>query len=172
MTGAVLTTDRLRLRAPEPADAAACVAYYTSDRRARADGRLTPDAASERFADACAHWTREGYGRFVVEDTASGTVIGLIGPHCPAGYPEPELAWHIWSDAAEGQGYAFEAASAARAHAFETLGWTTAVSYIRPRNTRSRALAARLGATRDAAADWPAEVGLHHCYRHTPEARS
>ena len=55
----------------------------------------------------------------------------------------------MWDPAAEGKGYAFEAAQAARAHAFDVLGWETAVSYIDPGNARSIELAERLGAVRD-----------------------
>ncbi len=40
-----------------------------------------------------------------------------------------------------------------RRHAYEDLGWETAVSYIDPANARSIALAERLGCTRDDAAD-------------------
>jgi RimJ/RimL family protein N-acetyltransferase len=65
------------------------------------------------------------------------------------GWPEKEIGWSVWAPEAEGKGLAFEAAQAARAWAYGTLGWTTAVSYIDPANARSIALARRLGATRD-----------------------
>ena len=53
-----------------------------------------------------------------------------------------------------------------RRHTYADLGWTTAVSYIDARNTRSLALARRLGCTRDEAAprpksDEPIEVWRH-----------
>jgi RimJ/RimL family protein N-acetyltransferase len=38
---------------------------------------------------------------------------------------------------------------AARDYAYDTLGWTSAISLIASDNHRSRALAERLGATRD-----------------------
>jgi RimJ/RimL family protein N-acetyltransferase len=51
--------------------------------------------------------------------------------------------------APKGRGVAQETALAARDYAYDTLGWTTAISLIAADNTRSRALAERLGATRD-----------------------
>ena len=45
-----------------------------------------------------------------------------------------------------GKGYASEAARAAIAHAFTTLGWTHLVSLIHPENHRSARLAERLAA--------------------------
>ena len=53
----------------------------------------------------------------------------------------------LW-DRAEGRGIAFEAIRAVRAHAYRTLGWPGAVSYIEPENARSIRLAERLGCVR------------------------
>ena len=50
-----------------------------------------------------------------------------------------------------------EAARAVIAHAFRDLKWSTAVSYIDPNNTRSTALAERLGARPDPQAAYPGE---------------
>jgi RimJ/RimL family protein N-acetyltransferase len=44
-----------------------------------------------------------------------------------------------------GRGYAFEAATAALRFAFDTLGWSRAISLIAPLNLRSIRLAERLG---------------------------
>ena len=173
MTATRLTTERLTLRAPEPVDKAAYVAFYTSPRRARTGTLLTKDVARQRFAGDCAHWQAKGYGRFVVADRATGDILGMVGPHQPADYPEAEIAWHLWHDSAEGRGYAYEAARAAQTHAFSTLGWTTAVSYIDPANTRSIALAERLGCARDTTAAIPDIDGWQAAlvYRHPgPEA--
>ena len=53
-------------------------------------------------------------------------------------------------ESAEGRGIAFEAAVAARDWAWSILQVPRLVSYIDPANTRSAALAQRLGATRGA----------------------
>ena len=67
--------------------------------------------------------------------------------------------------AAEGQGIAFEAASAVKAYAKGQLKLPSLVSYIDAGNQRSIALATRLGAYRDFAA----ETHINHeaqCWRH------
>ncbi|MDB5658757.1 MAG: N-acetyltransferase, partial [Cypionkella sp.] len=50
---------------------------------------------------------------------------------------------------AEGRGLAYEAALAARAHAYTALGWKTAISLIAAENLRSKALAQRMGCSLD-----------------------
>ena len=69
----------------------------------------------------------------------------MAGPWFPEGWPEPEIGWSIWDAAAEGKGVAHEAATAARAWAYDALGWTTAISLIVDGNARSEALARRMG---------------------------
>jgi RimJ/RimL family protein N-acetyltransferase len=85
------------------------------------------------------------------------------------GDPEAELGW-LFVEAAEGHGYASEAARAARRFAFDRLGFATLVSYVADGNARSERLARRLGAVPDAARhplDAEARVFRHPC----PEAR-
>lgn len=141
-----LHSDRLTLRAPAPADEPAFLAWYASPRRIAARGAVTQIDAWERFAAVLGHWQARGYGRFIVTRRDTGDVIGLVGPHFPGGWPEPELAWHIWRDDAEGHGFAREAAETARRHAYDRLGLRTIISLIAPGNTRSAALAKRMGA--------------------------
>ncbi len=82
----------------------------------------------------------------------------------PDGWDEPELAWHLF-DGYEGQGYAHEAALAARADYHARLSPRPLISYIATANTRSEALALRLGAVRETTrAD--AKDGDYHIYRH------
>lgn len=166
-----LTTDRLTLRQPAPHDLDGYMAFFTSDRARYAEGPLTPAQAWRAFAAEIGHWSLNGYGMFAVTYTSDPqTALGLVGPWRPFGWPEPEIGWLIWPQA-EGQGVAFEAARRVVAHVFDDLGWTSAVSYIHPENTRSIALAERLGATRDDQAT-PAHQG-DLVFRHpTPNARA
>ncbi|MFN4102309.1 MAG: GNAT family N-acetyltransferase, partial [Pararhodobacter sp.] len=97
------------------------------------------------FGHMTGHWVHRGYGLFFFADKATGELLGFAGPWFPEGWPEPELGWSVISGAAEGKGYAFEAASAARIWARDALGWTTAISLIDPANTRSQKLARALG---------------------------
>jgi RimJ/RimL family protein N-acetyltransferase len=168
MTGA-LSTARLTLRPPEAADWPAYRAYRLSPRS------TIPDADEEiiwtLFAAFFGHWALRGFGRFIAVRRDTGAAIGHFGPFFPAGHPERELTWTLWDAACEGQGYAAEAAAACRDHAFAALGWETAVSYIAPGNTRSQALAARLGAAPDPAAPLPPGGGVQ-VWRHHPAPRS
>lgn len=144
-----LITQRLVLRRPKPSDADAFMAYTASDRFIRERGEQPESQRWGYFATLLGHWEIREFGRFLVSRRDTGTIIGHLGPLFPAGWPEREIAWHLWSDEAEGQGYAFEGAQAVLGHVFGTLGWTTAVSYIATTNARSQALARRLGAVLD-----------------------
>ncbi len=144
-----IQTPRLTLRQPDASDLDVFMAYTGGDRFRRERGeKPLPDQWSY-FATLLGHWQICGFGRFLVTVKETDSVIGHIGPLFPAGWPEREIAWHLWSDEAVGKGYAFEAAQAAVRHAYADLGWDTAVSFILPQNTRSRRLAERLGAIID-----------------------
>ncbi len=161
-----LSTQRLLMRRPEPRDEAAYVAFYGSARRAETAPVVPADVARTRFKQTCAHWNDKGFGRFIVEEAATGDVLGMVGPHHPDDYPEAEICWHLWTDQAEGRGIAYEAAKAAQHHAFQALGWKTAVSYVYAENTRSIRLAEKLGARIDPDAPFPGAIGPHLVYRH------
>jgi len=140
-----LHTARLTLRAPGPQDVAAMRAFYGSERSRFVGGPLTAELAWRQLAAEIGHWTLKGYGRWMVDVTATGETVGNVGLWNPEGWPEAEIGWDLF-DGAEGRGYATEAAQAARAHAYDVLGWTTAISLVKPANTASAAVAARLGA--------------------------
>jgi RimJ/RimL family protein N-acetyltransferase len=106
-------------------------------------------------------WALRGYDMFAVE--AAGQFAGRVGILQLALWPEPELAWTLatpfW-----GQGLATEASAAARKWAFATFGWDRLVSYIRPANQRSRRVAEKLGAAREAQVEFAgktADVWVH-----------
>ncbi|WJY22004.1 GNAT family N-acetyltransferase [Fontisubflavum oceani] len=158
-----LVTNRLTLRRPAAQDAEATTAFYMSERSNMAGGHVPRPAAWRHFASTLGHWEVRGYGLWAVTRRGEDAIIGLVGPYFPDGWPETELGWLMF-DGSEGAGYAFEAAEAARIHCYDTLGWTTAVSYIAPGNTRSIALAERLGCTLDETAIEPKPGTL--VYRH------
>lgn len=150
----ILETDRLMLRKPRATDWPEVCAFYMSERSAMAGGSIDEGKAWRQFAAIVGHWDLRGFGLFAVTEKPGDDIIGLVGQWYPGDWPERELGWVIF-DGSEGKSLAFEAATAARKHAYATLGWTTAVSYIDPGNTRSIALAERLGATLDPAAKLP-----------------
>ncbi len=145
----VIETERLVLRGPRPEDFDAFAAFGASERAQFVGGPLTRGLAWRGFCHLTGHWLHRGFSMFILERKGDGAAIGMAGPWFPEGWPEPEIGWSIWDAEAEGRGLAFEAAEAARAHAYGALGWTTAISLIVAGNTRSQALAARLGARRE-----------------------
>lgn len=167
----VLRTARLALRAPVAADWPHWRDFMGSPRSCFVRPDDFDDSKAWRaFGHAIGHWVLRGWGMFVFQLPGEDSPLGMAGPWCPEGWPEREIGWTIWSADAEGKGYAFEAAAAARDHAFGTLGWDGAVSYIHPDNARSIALAERLGAARDdlAATPFPGEPCL--VFRHPSPA--
>jgi RimJ/RimL family protein N-acetyltransferase len=168
----VLETARLTFRAPRGDDFAAWTDFATSERSRFIGGPHDRQGAWRAWGHVIGHWAMRGFGMFVFADkTAADAPLGMAGPWYPEGWPEREIGWTLWSDAAEGKGYAREAALATRDHVFTTLGWDTAVSYIRPDNARSVALAERLGAVRDRTAACP-DGKACFVYRHSPEAQA
>lgn len=166
----VLQTARLVLRAPEARDFDAYAAFRASPRSVTVGGPFDRTAAFNQLAAIIGHWQLRGFGRWIVADRRSDAAIGVAGLHHPEDWPEPEIAWSLF-DGAEGQGYATEAAIAARSYAYDVLGWDTVASIILPDNARSLAVAARMGAVRDGTHDHP-HLGPLQIWRHSPPDRS
>lgn len=140
-----LETERLFLRALIEADIDDEAAFFASERSVFVGGPLARDQVWRAVAGMIGHWALRGFGFWALEEKVSGRYMGRVGLWAPDGWPEPELGWTLMPHA-EGRGFAFEAAQAARAFAYDQLGWTTAISLIVAGNTRSEALATRLGA--------------------------
>ena len=140
-----LQTERLTLRAPAPEDFDHYAAFRASG-RARFTGGVTDRGTAWRtYAAILGHWQLRGFGLWAVEERTTGAWIGHVGLWFPEDWLAREVAWTIGSPAHEGKGFAQEAALATRDHAYRSLGWTEAFSVIHPENSRSVALARRLG---------------------------
>ncbi|MEO1637898.1 MAG: GNAT family N-acetyltransferase [Pseudomonadota bacterium] len=144
-----LTTARLVLRGPQKRDLAAFTHWVTtSDRMDAVGGPGTERDAWRGFIAGIGHWQWHGYGFFTVTERKTGVAAGRVGVINHIEWPQPELAWHMF-DGFEGRSYAFEAACAVREWAGRVLGLEPLVSLIAPSNTRSLALATRLGAVEE-----------------------
>ena len=155
MTAArTLTTDRLTLRQPQAGDLPAYTAYCASDRARFVRGPFTAPEAFDKLAAMIGHWTLRGFGRYVIEHR--GAPIGHVGPMQLGDTSAPELTWTLWDGAAEGHGFATEAAKRVRDHLLTDLGWPELIILVQPDNMPSRRLADRIGAnlTDDPAPDW------------------
>lgn len=145
-----ITTTRLRLRAPRIVDFEAYSAITTSARGAHIGGPFTREEAWLDFSQLVSGWLLRGFGLWAVERLADAGLVGFVLLNHEFGDEEPELGFLLLADA-EGKGFAFEAAQAARHFAFGILKWTAVVSYIDAANARAISLAERMGATVDAA---------------------
>ena len=141
-----LATDRLILRSPRVTDFDAYAGIVCTERGRFLGGPMTREASWADYTSMTAGWLLHGHGLWTIGG-AEG-VLGFVLLGFEPGDAEPELGFMLCAEA-EGRGIAFEAASAARNHAFETLGWSTVASYIDPGNARAIALALRLGAVPD-----------------------
>jgi RimJ/RimL family protein N-acetyltransferase len=159
-----LETDRLFLRALRDGDFEEEVRFFATARSETVGGPLARDQVWRAVAGMIGHWALRGFGFWALEEKSSGRYLGRVGLWAPDGWPEPELGWTLMAHA-EGNGFAREAALAARAYAYDTLGWTTAISLIQVGNLRSEALARKLGATPDGEFLHPI-VGALNIWRH------
>jgi RimJ/RimL family protein N-acetyltransferase len=104
---------------------------------------LSYDESTELVAGAVTAWTKRGWGRWSIFDSATGEFIGFCGYRCEDGMPELISIIHerYW-----GTGLAYEANRACLDYGFANLGFTEITSFTRPRNARARGLLAKLGA--------------------------
>jgi RimJ/RimL family protein N-acetyltransferase len=144
-------TPRLVLRGPVLSDWEVLEPVWTERRSWTPDGGIDPEEAWLDFCQLVASWPLRGYGPLTITGRADGAVLGMITIDHEYGDPEPELGWFLVL-AAEGQGYATEAARAVLAWMdalFGPGGWVIYTSD----NPRSSAVAVRLGARRDPVAE-------------------
>ncbi|WP_299048268.1 GNAT family N-acetyltransferase [uncultured Tateyamaria sp.] len=142
----ILATDRLILRAPRVTDFDTYAGIACTDRGKHLGGPMTREDAWLDFSQMTSTWLLHGHGLWTIGH--AGDIAGFVVLGFEPGDAEPELGYLLTTQS-EGKGLAFEAAQAALSHAWDTLGWSTLVSYIDPANTRSIKLAQKLGALPD-----------------------
>ncbi len=144
-----MKTKRLLLRSWKPSDLEP-FATLNADARVM---EFFPKTLIREESDELAQKIQEeidqkGYGLWAVEIPGICPFIGFVGLHAIDFIPGIEIGWRLaygyW-----GQGYAFEAASAVRDHAFNTLHLPELLSFTYEGNIRSRRLMEKLGMTRN-----------------------
>jgi RimJ/RimL family protein N-acetyltransferase len=150
-----LHTERLTLRGPQDSNARPLGAFLESARASWIGGPYPASDAPEWLAHDRRRWADDGRGSWIVALRTDDRPIGRVGFLDHDGWHEPELAWFLF-EGFEGQGYAHEAARAARDYACDVLNLPPLFSFIEAGNRRSRALAERLGATREREVDFKA----------------
>ncbi|MEM7318129.1 MAG: GNAT family N-acetyltransferase [Pseudomonadota bacterium] len=144
-----IRTQRLLLRAPRIDDFDAYAEIACGPRGVHMGGPMTRAEAWYDFASMTAGWLLRGHGLWTISLLASGECLGFVLLGFEPGDAEPELGFMLCKSA-EGQGFAAEAAEAARRYGFEELNLPALASYIAQDNARSIALAERLGAISEA----------------------
>ncbi|MBC7985683.1 MAG: GNAT family N-acetyltransferase [Sphingomonadaceae bacterium] len=144
----VIETERLMLRVPRGEDFEPWAEFMADPEVSRFLGGAQDRAMAWRNIAAMAgSWLLRGYGMFSFVEKASGRWIGRGGPWYPDGWPDREIGWGL-TGAAQGKGFAREAAVACIDFAFDTLGWSEVIHCIDPANAASIRLAERLGSRR------------------------
>jgi len=162
-----LTTDRLHMRLARCDDLDALVKFRTSDRSKGVGGPFRAETCYGYLEKLVGQWHIRGYGRWIVTEKGSDEAIGLVGIYHDGDWPEPEIGWTMFENG-EGKGYAQEAAIATRDFAYTVLGWTRIISSIMSDNTRSIALAERMGATHTGTAFTHPTIGKLDIWLHQP----
>ncbi len=154
----ILKTERLVLRAYRREDFGAMAAMWSDPEMVRFIGTGQPlgeDVVWGRLQKSAGAWPILGYGFWVIEHAATGRMIGEAGfleRLAPGkGASTPEAGWAL-ETSMRGQGYASEAVAAVLAWGDQRFQRTICV--ISAENTRSVALARRLG-YRDAGVEPP-----------------
>jgi len=146
-----LETERLVLRPFHESDLDAYTAVLqTAEVRASLhlpDGVGRYDAWSS-MAQQLGQWELRGTGQWALEEKVTGAFVGRAGLHRPerADWPGIEVGWAL-HPGAWGKGYATEAGAASVDYAFAHHDVDAIYSCILGENTRSQAVARRLGFT-------------------------
>jgi RimJ/RimL family protein N-acetyltransferase len=150
MAAALLETPRLALRRLSEDDAPFMLALLNEPsfiRNIGDRGVRTIDEAREYIARGpMASYARFGFGLYLVERAEPRTSIGICGILKRDQLPEPDIGFAFlpayWS-----QGYAWEAASAVKAYARDTLALPHLLAIVSPSNDSSIRLLEKLGLT-------------------------
>jgi RimJ/RimL family protein N-acetyltransferase len=143
MNPPILHTERLTLGPASAAHAEAFIAFCATEASRFIGGPAPRRDAWEGAAIGAGLWALRGYGPFWV--SLGDEPIGRVGIYHPDWRAEPELAWAIYP-AHQGQGFATEAALAARDWAYQAHGFAPLVSLIDAENAASIRVAEKLGA--------------------------
>lgn len=146
MSRVEIHTARLLLRPPQLNDLDGWAEFAADPQCMKFLGGVQGRSAAWRAMMTMAgSWQLQGFAMFSVIEKESGRWMGRIGPWMPADWPGTEVGWGLGA-AAQGKGYAVEAAAAAMDWAFEHLGWSEIIHCIDPDNLPSQRVAERLGA--------------------------
>ena len=144
----VLETHRLILRRLEERDAEFVFTLVNDPAWLQFIGdkgvRTLDDAHAYLRNGPMAMYAQHGHGLYCVESKASGEAIGMCGLIRRDTLPDVDLGYAFLPQA-RGGGYAYEAASATKTYARETLNFQRVLAIVSPGNASSIALLEKLG---------------------------
>ena len=150
-----LTTERLRLRALTLDDLQDLHDRISGDPEVTWDGTPGTLEATRRSLEAKIRHVREhGFGMMAVTDRATGELFGFAGLQHMEGGPDVEIGYYL-ARRAWGRGLATELGHALVDLAFGELRLARVVAVVRPENTASQNVLAKIGFRR---------VGVGHHY--------
>lgn len=136
----IAETERLLIRRLSPSDHATLMSVFGDPEVMRfGDGPQSAEWVRGWLSSALESYHRRGYGPWAVIEKSSGELIGYCGLfHYPDinSRPEIEIGYRL-ARAFWGRGYATEAVTAVRDHAFASLGLTRLIALIDPANAAS-----------------------------------
>jgi RimJ/RimL family protein N-acetyltransferase len=144
---AIQTTSRLVLREMTDSDLDDMAALLGDEQVMRHYPRPKTRDEAQGWIDWNQRLYREhGFGLWLVTLAETGEFVGDCGLTVQQvdGATEIEVGYHVRSDL-QGRGYATEAAAAARDFARDTLGLHRLIAIIKPENTPSQRVAAKIG---------------------------
>src|SRR5881398_2707836 len=138
MKEVVLETERLLLRFPRESDFEEYAKICADPEVMRFLGGqpMTELEAWRHMAFVIGHWYFRGYGQWVVEEKASGRLVGRIGFTNPAGWPGFELGWTLGRES-WGKGFASEVARHSPRVTFAPAYRSQVPAQFEPENIRS-----------------------------------
>ena len=141
----LIETERLRLRMFRASDLDDLAALFADPDVMRyvANGKPADRAEAEKaLASIIAHWARHGFGRWAVEDKATGEFLGYGGLRSLFG--TPEVVYHF-TKAHWGKGFATELARASLRFGFDLHNFDRIVAIAKPGNAASIHVMEKLG---------------------------
>jgi RimJ/RimL family protein N-acetyltransferase len=139
-----IETDRLILRPLGVCDLDEVVALHREPAVIEFLGEVSVGEALERLRSVEQAWLDRGHDLLAMLERSSGRFVGRVGlRHWPQ-FGETEVGWALPGHAL-GHGYATEAARACLDWGFTTFPLPYITAMIRPDNSRSMAVARRLG---------------------------
>jgi len=149
-----LTTSRLLLRAPTPADDAEVYAIHSDPAANQHNpaGPATVEHAADMLRSWLADWRRDGLGYWMVRDRDTSDVIGVGGVRFTGDHEDGRRVLNLYyrfAPHAWGRGLATELCAAAIGVARTYESPLVVVAIVHPSNTASAAVARRAGLSHD-----------------------